>query len=268
MRRALYLPPFGELADSRVLADLASRAELAGFDGVFLWDHVVRPLRPTLPVCDPWIALAAMAAATERIILGTRVTPLSRRRPQVVARQAVALDQLSGGRFVLGVGLGGDNGGELGRLGETTDPRTRAGMLDEGLDLLERIWSGDVVHHEGEHYRVDGLRFLPTPERAEGIPVWVATQSTRGAPLRRAARFQGLCPEGSPEDLAAMLSVIAEQRGDLRGFEVAVGGPPGTDPEPYAEVGATWWLHQFPEVTARAEVEEVVAAGPGGPGST
>lgn len=136
MRGALYLPPFGELADPRLLADLAARAELAGFDGVFLWDHVVRPLRPTLPVCDPWIALAAMAVATERIVLGTRVTPLSRRRPQVVARQAVALDQLSGGRFVLGVGLGGDNGGELGRLGETTAPRARAGMLDEGLDLL------------------------------------------------------------------------------------------------------------------------------------
>lgn len=259
MRRALYLPPFGELADPTVLADLSAQAERAGFDGVFLWDHVVRPLHPALPVCDPWIALAAIASRTERITLGTRVTPLSRRRPQVVARQAVALDQLSGGRFVLGVGLGGDNGGELGRLGEVTDPRARARMLDEGLDLLEQLWSGDVVHHDGPHYRVDGLRFLPAPSRLEGVPVWVAAQSTKGAPLRRAARFEGLCPEATPEELAAMLAVVAEHRGDLRGFEVAAGGPLGTDSEPFREAGATWWLHQFPEVTARADVERAIA---------
>ncbi|XKK38623.1 LLM class flavin-dependent oxidoreductase [Nocardiopsis sp. ARC36] len=265
MRRALYLPPFGELAHPGVLADLAVLAEEAGLDGVFLWDHVVRPLNPGLPVCDPWIALAAMASRTGRITLGTRVTPLSRRRPQVVARQSVALDQLSGGRFVLGVGLGGDNGGELGRLGEVTAARDRAKMLDEGLDLLRRLWSGEEVHHEGPHYRVDGLRFLPPPVRRTGIPVWVAARSAKEAPLRRAARFDGLCPEVPPEELREMLAVVAEHRGGLEGFEVAAGGPPGEDPEPYREAGATWWLHQFPEVTARREVEEVVAgAAPGG----
>ncbi|MGW5876584.1 LLM class flavin-dependent oxidoreductase [Nocardiopsis terrae] len=265
MRHALYLPPFGELAEPTVLADLAVLAERAGFDGLFLWDHVVRPLRPELPVCDPWIALAAIASRTERITLGTRVTPLSRRRPQTVARQAVALDQLSGGRFVLGVGLGGDNGGELGRLGEVTEPRARAELLDEGLELLEELWSGEVVHHEGPHYRVDGLRFLPTPSRRGRIPVWVAAQSTKVAPLRRAARFDGLCPEAAPEELGEMLAVVAEHRGGLRGFEVAVGGPVGQDPEPYREAGATWWLHQFPEVTTRAEVESAIAGpAPGG----
>lgn len=266
MRRALYLPPFGELADPGVLADLAVAAEEAGLDGVFLWDHVVRPLNPDLPVCDPWIALAAMASRTGRITLGTRVTPLSRRRPQVVARQSVALDQLSGGRFVLGVGLGGDNGGELGRLGEVTPARERAAMLDEGLDLLRRLWSGDEVHHGGPHYTVDGLRFLPRPVRRSGIPVWVAAQSVKAAPLRRAARFDGLCPEASPEDLRAMLAVVAEHRGGLDGFEVAAGGPPGADPAPYREAGATWWLYEFPEVTARGEVEEAVAAAARGTG--
>jgi len=259
MRRALYLPPFGELAHPNVLADLAASAEGAGFDGVFLWDHVVRPLNPDLPVCDPWIALAAMASRTERITLGTRVTPLSRRRPQVVARQSVALDQLSGGRFVLGVGLGGDNGGELGRLGEVTGLRARAEMLDEGLEVLQRLWSGEEVHHEGPHYRVDGLRFLPPPVRRSGIPVWVAAQSTKAAPLRRAARFDGLCPEVPPEELREMLAVVADHRGGLGGFEVAAGGPPDGDPEPYREAGATWWLVQFPEVTARGEVEEAIA---------
>ncbi|MEU1725196.1 LLM class flavin-dependent oxidoreductase [Nonomuraea sp. NPDC005692] len=256
MRRALYLPPFGELADPRVLADLAARAEDAGFDGVFLWDHVVRPLSPGLAVCDAWIALAAIAAATERIRIGTRVTPLSRRRPYEVARQAAALDHLSGGRMVLGVGLGSDNGGELSRLGETGDPRVRAEMLDEGLDVICRLWTGLPVRHRGRHYRVDDLAFQPQPVQRPRIPVWVAAQSVKQGPLRRAARFDGLCPETTPIGLREMLAVVAEHRGGLEGFEVAVGVPPGVHPGPYEDAGATWWLIEFPEVSS---VEQVMA---------
>ncbi|WP_067478851.1 LLM class flavin-dependent oxidoreductase [Actinomadura hibisca] len=261
MRHALYLPPFGELADPAVLADLAARAEEAGFDGVFLWDHLVRPDRPDLAVCDAWIALAAIAARTGRVTIGTRVTPLSRRRPQEVARQAVAIDQLSAGRFVLGVGLGGDNGGELSRLGEVDDARTRAEMLDEGLDVICRMWSGAPVDHRGRHYRVEGLRFLPRPVQRPRIPIWVAAQSVKPGPLRRAARFDGLCPETTPDGLREMLAEIERRRGGLDGFEVAVGGPPGDDPEPYRQAGATWWLVQFPEITSVAEVAAVIAAG-------
>ncbi|MCP2340378.1 alkanesulfonate monooxygenase SsuD/methylene tetrahydromethanopterin reductase-like flavin-dependent oxidoreductase (luciferase family) [Actinomadura rupiterrae] len=254
------MPPFGELADPRVLAGLARKAEDAGFDGFFLWDHVARPNRPELAVCDAWTGLAAVAAATERLVFGTRVTPLSRRRPQEVARQAVALDQLSGGRFVLGVGLGSNTGGEMTRLGEVDDPRTRASMLDESLELICRLWSGERVVHHGPHYTVDGLRFLPRPVQQPRIPIWVAAQSTRPAPLRRAARYDGLCPEVSPDDLRRMLEIIAEHRdGDMDGYEVSVGGPPGTDPGPYARAGATWWLVQFPETTAVRQVEEVLA---------
>ncbi|MEV4399768.1 LLM class flavin-dependent oxidoreductase [Nonomuraea sp. NPDC049607] len=257
MRRALYLPPFGELADPRVLADLAARAEDAGFDGVFLWDHVVRPQSPDLPVCDAWTALAAIAAATDRVRIGTRVTPLSRRRPHDVARQAAALDHLSGGRMVLGVGLGSDNGGELSKLGETRDPRVRAEMLDESLDVICRLWTGLPVHHQGRHYRVDGLAFQPQPVQRPRIPVWVAAQSVKQAPLRRAARFDGLCPETTPAGLREMLEVVARHRGGLSGFEVAVGVPPGQHPGPYEDAGATWWLVEFPEVTT---VEQVMAA--------
>lgn len=258
MRHGLYLPPFGELSDPAVLAELAVRAENAGYDGVFLWDHVARPLNPGLPVCDPWIALAAMASRTERVVLGTRVTPLSRRRPHVVARQAAALDHLSGGRFVLGVGLGGDNGGEFSRLGEATGARERAGMLDEALDVICRLWTGEEVHHEGTHYRVDGLRFLPRPVQRPRIPVWVAAQSANAAPLRRAARYEGLCPETEPDGLRDMLAAVSEHRGGLGGYEVAVGGPPGQDAAPYRDAGATWWLTQFPEVTAVADVEALL----------
>ncbi|WP_219503657.1 LLM class flavin-dependent oxidoreductase [Nonomuraea ceibae] len=259
MRWGLYLPPFGELADPRVLAELGAQAEAAGFDGVFLWDHVVRPERPGLEVGDAWIGLAAIAAATRRVIIGTRITPLSRRRPQVVARQGVALDQLSGGRFVLGAGLGSDRSGELSRLGEETDPRVRAAMLDEGLEVIRRCWSGEPVSYEGRHYKVDGLTFRPAPRPR--VPIWVAAQSVRRGPLRRAARFDGLCPETGPDGLVEMLGVVREHRQSLEGFEVAVSAPPGADPDPYRRAGATWWLVQAPAVSTADEVAAIIETG-------
>ncbi|MCP2277747.1 Luciferase-like monooxygenase [Nocardia amikacinitolerans] len=264
LRHGVYLPPFGELADPRVLADLAAEAEQAGFDGVFVWDHVVRPHRPGLAVCDAWIALAAMALATRRVTIGPRVTPLSRRRPHDVARQAVALDQLSGARFVLGVGSGADTGGELSKLGEATEPRERARLLDEGLHVITALWSGDEVRHDGPRYRVDDLRFLPRPVRRPRIPIWVAARSVRGAPLRRAARYDGLCPEASPGELTEMLEVIAEYRADLTGYEVAVAVPPERDKEQeaYERAGATWWLRQLPEICTRAEAFALIDRGP------
>src|SRR5918996_3575707 len=178
MRRGVFLPIFDELADP---ATLAVRAEARGWDGVFLWDHVLyRP--PVAAVTDPWIALAAIAAATDRIEIGPMVTPLARRRPWIVARQAVALDHLSGGRFVLGLGLGLDtSGGELSRFGEEIDDRRRAVMLDEGLDVLTGLLSGEPVDHDGDAYRIDGARFLPTPVRPGGMPIWLAARWPRGA---------------------------------------------------------------------------------------
>ncbi|MFB8003987.1 LLM class flavin-dependent oxidoreductase [Nocardia sp. NPDC056000] len=258
MRLGVYLPPFGELADPRVLADLAAEAEASGFDGVFLWDHVIRPQRPGLPVCDAWIALAAIAAATRTVRFGPRVTPLSRRRPHDVARQSVALDQLSGGRFVLGVGLGSNTGGELTALGEEPDARARARLLDESLEVITALWSGAVVDHHGPHFQVDGLSFLPRPLQVPRIPVWVATQSLNRAPLRRAARFDGCCPEASPPDLVAMLELIGEFRGSLDGFEIAVAGAADRDPDAYRAAGATWWLVQIPEISTRAQASAVI----------
>lgn len=261
MRTAVYLPPFGELADAEALAYLAARAEDAGFHGAFLWDHVARPHHRGLQVGEPWTALAAMALRTERIVLGTRVTPLPRRRPHDLARQTVAVDRLSGGRLVLGVGLGSNTGGELSALGEEDDPRVRAGMLDEALDVLCRLWSGERVDHDGRHYRVDGLRFLPRPVQRPRIPVWVAAQAVKDAPLRRAARFDGLCAEADPERLAEMLAVVREYRGGLEGFETAVCGGPGEDPGPYRRAGATWWLMRLPEVTTVRAAATLISRG-------
>jgi alkanesulfonate monooxygenase SsuD/methylene tetrahydromethanopterin reductase-like flavin-dependent oxidoreductase (luciferase family) len=136
VRSGLWLPLFEDLADPVVVAGLAAEAEEAGWQGVFVWDHLGWRA-PVRQVADPWITLAAIAAATDRVRLGPMVTPLARRRPAKVARETATLDRLSGGRLVLGVGLGTDqSGGELSKTGEALDDRTRAAMLDESLDIL------------------------------------------------------------------------------------------------------------------------------------
>src|SRR5215208_584387 len=159
----LFMPLFDELADPVVVARLSAEAEEAGWHGVFVWDNL-RFQEPVVDVADPWITLAAMATATKLIRLGPMVTPLARRRPVKVAREAATLDRLSGGRLTLGVGLGSDRfASEYSITGEELDDRRRASMLDESLEILAAAWSGEPVHHRGEHYTVDGMRFLPRP---------------------------------------------------------------------------------------------------------
>src|SRR2546426_11988216 len=139
MRFGLFVPPFGPFADVGVLAELAATAERFGWDGFFLWDHILGP--EDVPVADPWVALSAVACATGRLRLGPLVTPLARRRPWVVARQAVTLDRLSGGRLVLGVGLGGDAWKELSGFGEAVEDQHRGRILDEALTIVTALWS-------------------------------------------------------------------------------------------------------------------------------
>ena len=264
MRSALFLPIFDELSDPRVVADLAARAEQAGWHGVFVWDHITYRA-PVQAVADPWVTLAAIACATERVLLGPMVTPLARRRPVKLAREIATLDQLSGGRLVLGVGLGGDGSRELSATGEQTDDRTRAAMLDEALEVLRLAWTGEPVHHRGEHYLVDGLTVLPTPVQRPGPPVWVALRRGNRAPLRRAARHDGAFPieVESPDQLAEIAASLRELRGDdPRPYDLVVGGPPGADPAPYAAAGATWWTVSFPVGTTVADVERVLVDGP------
>ena len=124
-RRGIHLAPFDELADPRRVARLAARAEERGWDGVFVWDHIVYS-PPVRGCADPWVTLSAIACATERVLIGPMVTPPSRRRVQKLTREAVTLDHLSGGRLVLGLGLGGPRHGELAPFGEVEDPRRQA----------------------------------------------------------------------------------------------------------------------------------------------
>lgn len=264
MRFGLDFPPFGELADPRRVVEVAVAAEEAGWDGVFLWDHL-QYRAPVTDATDPWIALAALAQATERVRLGPMVTPIARRRPQVMARQASAVDQLSDGRLILGVGLGLDSSGrELSAFDEELDDRVRAEMLDEGLGLIDALWSGDRVIHRGRHYTANDVRFLPRPVSRPRPPIWVAGRWPYRRPLRRAARWDGvfLISHQTPEQLAEAVVIIEEERGGLEGFDVVIDLPYGTDPTPWGAAGATWCLTDFPYDTG---VEAVMAAAGGGP---
>ncbi len=264
MHTGLFLPIFGELSDPRVTAALAAEAEAARFDGVFVWDHV-QYREPASHVADAWITLAAIASATERVRIGPLVTPLPRRRPQVVARQATALDQLSGGRLVLGVGTGRDSARELSAFGEEEDDATRGEMLDEALDVIEALWTGEEVRHRGRHHLADGVTFRPTPVQRPRIPLWVAGRWPNRKPLRRAARYDGYFPIDldEPAQLVDLLAELAKVRHTDGPCEIAVEGWPGDDATPWVDAGATWWLIRFSpfDITAAA-VRAVIADGP------
>ncbi|MCM6775403.1 LLM class flavin-dependent oxidoreductase [Nocardia sp. CDC159] len=264
LRYAINVPNFGDFADPRTFAELAARAEAAGWDGLLVWDHLVYDKTTPREIGDPWVLLTAAALATERIRLGTAVTPVARRRPQQLAREVATLDRLSGGRMVLGVGLGGPIPDEYGSFGEPTDPRELAGRLDEGLAALDLLWSGETVSYRGEYVTLDEVRFLPPPVQRPRVPIWVGGQWPNKAPMRRAARYDGVIPILSdvpgtpprPEDVRALREFIGGQRDPaLSGhpFDVVCGG--ATPPEPgaarrlldaLAEAGMTWWQERMP----------------------
>jgi alkanesulfonate monooxygenase SsuD/methylene tetrahydromethanopterin reductase-like flavin-dependent oxidoreductase (luciferase family) len=251
-KRGVFVAPFDELVDPNTLAELAASAEAHGWDGFFVWDHV-RYRAPVRAVADPWVALAAVAAATERIRLGTLVTPLARRRVHKLAREAVTLDHLSRGRLVLGVGLGSDRNGELGPFGEVVDPRERARLLDEGLDRLTSYWGGE---------------FEPAPVQSPRIPVWVAARWPNRRPVRRAARWDGLFPIElpGPEALAELAAAVSELRVEAdnqQPFDLIVDQPVDSDPNPWEAAGATWILAEFGVGAREREVRDAVEAAPG-----
>lgn len=243
MKHGLFLPPFGELAEPTRLVEVAVAAEAAGWDGLFLWDHVVYR-EPATPIADPWTVLAAVAQATDRLRIGTMVTPLPRRRPQVLARQVTTLDRLSGGRVTLGVGIGGDAYGEFSDFGDEPEARVRGAMLDEEIELLRALWSGEEVTHHGAHHTVDGQAFRPTPVQPGGPPLWAAARFGNSRPLARAARLDGVFPIGlqTPDDLRTLLEELDEHRPRERAgsFDVCVNLLAGTEPEAWADAGATW----------------------------
>jgi alkanesulfonate monooxygenase SsuD/methylene tetrahydromethanopterin reductase-like flavin-dependent oxidoreductase (luciferase family) len=269
VRCALYVAPFGELADLPALADVAARAETAGWDGVFLWDHVLSA--DPIAVADPWIALTAIALATERLRLGAMVTPLARRRPWDVARQVAVLDRLSAGRMIFGAGLGGDLYGELTAFGEERDPRARAALLDEALEVVLALWSGETVTRDGTAFPLRRAQVLPTPLQEPRPPVWLGCVWPHRRPLRRAARYDGAFPVShdrslSGDDLRQIGEVIAAHRApDAGPFDIVVVNSERPDAARVAELadaGATWWLQGFGDRPRLADVRAASDAGP------
>jgi alkanesulfonate monooxygenase SsuD/methylene tetrahydromethanopterin reductase-like flavin-dependent oxidoreductase (luciferase family) len=267
MQHGLFIPPFGHLADPSLVGELAQLAELAGWDGVFLWDHL-QYRSPVTHVTDPWITMAAVAMRTTRVRIGALVTPLARRRPAVVARQLVALDLLSGGRMVLGAGLGLDQSGrELSSFGEELDAPTRAAMLDEALPLIRALCAGEDVSHRGDHYLADGVRFLPGSVQ-KPIPAWLGARWPNRAPLRRAARYEGvfIIDVTGPADVDELVTTVAATRDELGlsgPFDIVASVDPGADPGPWAAAGTTWLLTGFTPFGADVrEVRSVIEAGP------
>jgi alkanesulfonate monooxygenase SsuD/methylene tetrahydromethanopterin reductase-like flavin-dependent oxidoreductase (luciferase family) len=254
MRFGISLPAFADFSDPRALAELAHDAETAGWDGFFIWDAIF--FDPTFhPMADPWVALAAVAFSTQKMRIGTLVTPIARRRPWKLARETVSVDRLSNGRLTLGVGLGDPAQWEFGFFGEETDPKTRARGLDEGLDILTGLWTGQPFRFQGEQYDVKEVIFRPTPLQSPRIPIWVGGWWPHKAPLRRAARWDGVCPvkwEGSitPDEWREIVAYIQAHRTSTKPFDIVhSGAAPGDNPaqaaelvEPYAQAGVTWWI--------------------------
>ncbi len=259
MRYGLNLPTGYACADPLLLADLARVAESAGWDGVFVEDYIVYQGNIGTPTCDPWVALAAMALATQHIRLGTMVTPLPRRRPWKLAREATTLDHLSGGRLILGVGSGDTGGLSFMEFGEEASPRTRGEMLDEGLDVLAGMWSGRPYSYAGKHYGVAEGTFLPAPVQIPRIPIWVGGAYPHSAPLRRAARWDGAAlfkpnTNWTAADVRALKAALEAEHPLPATFDIVVGPMErSADTEEkrdwmqsLAEAGATWWVEWIP----------------------
>jgi probable F420-dependent oxidoreductase len=262
MRFGISIPNFGPYADIERVVQLAVDAEASGWDGFFLWDHIHWTKQPML---DPWVVLAAVATKTSRIRIGTLVTPVPRRRPWKLARETVTLDHMSGGRMTLGVGLGFPADEEYEQLGEEPDDRVRARRLDEGLEVLTGLWSGEPLSFAGEEFHIDNATFLPRPVQEPRIPIWVAGMWPARAPFRRAARWDGVCPmkvdeQGEPqlvmpEDVETVLAYVQRHRNADGPFEVVVGAAlPADDPPRYRDAvaayeaaGVTWLNESDPE---------------------
>ena len=250
MNFGIYLPNFGPYGNAATLASLARDAENAGWDGFFLWDHIAGY---PLDMVDSWVALTAVSLNTSKIRIGTTVTPLPRRRPWKLAREAVSLDHLSNGRLILSVGIGLGEA-EWDHLDEETNLKARGQMLDEALTIVDGLWQGEPFSFSGEHYNIQDVHFLPKPKQNPRIPIWVGGFWPNKRPFLRAAQWEGMFPlfqthepKEELEQLAAAVDFVHSQRETEEGFDVVMtgftDGDDGIDKiRPYQDAGVTWWL--------------------------
>ena len=256
MKFGLSLPNHGEYGDIHRIVELAVLAEEAGWDGFFLWDHIARGVAPQI---DPWIAMSAIASQTQKMRLGLLITPIARRRPWKVAREIVTLDHLSNGRMVLGVGFGDFQGKEFKNFGEVVDQRERGEMLDEGLEIIAGLQSGENFHFKGKHYKIEKTVFNPKPVQQPRVPIWVAGKWPNKKPYRRAAKWDGVVPIHRSRNIKEYLTIneveeikqyIEEHRLIDLPFDLCLQGVLPAKKlsedraivEKYGKAGATWWI--------------------------
>ena len=280
MKYGINLPNFGWFGDIDFLIEIAGEAEDAGWNCFCIWDHllVFKQDDMVLPFADPWIALTAIACNTTKIRLCPLVTPLPRRRPWKVARETLTLDHLSKGRLTLGVGIGAPPDVEFEYFGENSNPKIRAELLDESLDIITGLWTGEPFSYTGTHFQLKEMTFLPKPRQTPRIPIWVGGGIPHKAPFIRAARYEGVAPVHSrwpepvkPEDLDEVLEIVRIHRGNLRDYDIVVSGettPFDVDKNteilaPWKEKGVTWWLEDINGIRAEIDVlRERICAGP------
>ena len=273
MQGGIYLLNLGPFADPRAVVDLARAAEDAGWDGFFLADNL--QAEAGVPVLDCWTTLAAIASHTRRVRLGPLVTAVPRRHLGKLAREAVTVDHLSGGRLIQGVGSGDDQWREYSTFGPVPTDRQRGAMLDEALTVLTGLWSDQPFSFQGTHYQIADAWFRPGPLQQPRIPIWVAGRWPHRGPFRRAARWDGVCPNAldrtlAPEEYATIRAFIAPQRTSAAPFDI-VHIQPVQDPRDrpaaatltaYAEAGVTWWLSYFDGNSSVAAVRQHIDLGP------
>lgn len=264
--------------DIHTMIDMACEAELAGWDGVFYWDGIC--IQEAGLMYDPWVVLAAIALRTSRVRIGAILTPISRRRPWKLARETVSVDQLSHGRLIVPVGLGALDDGGFAKVGEATDRKIRADLLDEGLEILTGLWSGQPFSFHGAHYQLDEMTFTPPPVQSPRIPIWVVGAWPRTKSMQRVLRYDGLLPNTfnpdgthkatTPEDIQAIAAYVREHRTLTTPFDIiSEGETPSDDLEqamaqiqPYIDAGITWWMETRWGASSTDEVRTRIQQGP------
>ncbi len=267
-----FVIPGGDL---QTIIDLTCDAEKAGWDGIFYWDGICIPGVPN--IYDPWVVLAAMVMRTERLRIGLILTPVSRRRPWKLARETTTIDHLSHGRLIVPVGLGALDDSGFGKVGEATDRKIRAQLMDEGLQIIDGLWSGKPFSFHGQHYNIEEMTFSPKPIQQPRIPIWVVGAWPSRKSMQRVLRYDGLLPQKmgadtqiTPEDIREMKAYIEEHRTLTTPFDIVFEKEtPGDKPaearaivSPYVEAGITWWIESRWAATSSDEVRTRILQGP------
>ncbi len=276
MKYGLYAPNFGKtFGDPNKLVELAEIAEQSAWQGFFLWDHILTE-EPTY-VVDPWIALTAMASKTDSLILGTSVTPSPRRDPSKLIRETLTLQSFSGGRLILGLGLGIDD--EFRWLGHEPNIKIRAKMQEEQLEILSSAWKGEEVNYQGDYYNIEKAQFLPEKATKTDIPIWFGGTWPNKKPFRRAARWgNGIIPLKvgfeeplTPDEIQEVKDYTSQFLPKGRKFDIIkVGFTPREKREEqithlkfYEKAGITWFLETIGDFRGTfQDIVEIIERGP------